>query len=395
MGVIISLLNHKGGVGKTTSAINIGAGLVELGKKVLLVDLDPQANLSLSLGAPRVTETIYEALRGECELNPVTVKPNLDVVISTLDLSGAEMELINEAGREFILRELFSVLIDDYDYIIIDHLRTYSLYKSVKPLIDRTKSKLIYIAHNAEFKNHEQKLLNFTNRRKRLVYRLINRNIQKLELELVEESDFVWGLSQKDVDNLKEVSNVKNSLIVPPYFPWECQKDRATLGELSKKILILGSMQWYPNVEGALHFIDDIFPHVLQLDSNYKLYIVGQKPDQRLLDKQSDKIIVTGRVPSVDPYIKEADLLVIPNRFGSGIKIKLLESVIKGLPVIMYKENVDGYEHSEFKFPFVVKNSEEFIKAIFTINKNKSLKETFLNKHSQQFEEFKKFDFQL
>lgn len=282
-----------------------------------------------------------------------------------------------------------------YDYIIIDHLRTYSLYKSVKPLIDRTKSKLIYIAHNAEFKNHEQKLLNFTNRRKRLVYRLINRNIQKLELELVEESDFVWGLSQKDVDNLKEVSNVKNSLIVPPYFPWECQKDRATLGELSKKILILGSMQWYPNVEGALHFIDDIFPHVLQLDSNYKLYIVGQKPDQRLLDKQSDKIIVTGRVPSVDPYIKEADLLVIPNRFGSGIKIKLLESVIKGLPVIMYKENVDGYEHSEFKFPFVVKNSEEFIKAIFTINKNKSLKETFLNKHSQQFEEFKKFDFQL
>ena len=120
MGVIISLLNHKGGVGKTTSAINIGAGLVELGKKVLLVDLDPQANLSLSLGAPRVTETIYEALRGECELNPVAVKPNLDVVISTLDLSGAEMELINEAGREFILRELFSVLIDDYDYIIID-----------------------------------------------------------------------------------------------------------------------------------------------------------------------------------------------------------------------------------------------------------------------------------
>ena len=94
MGVIISVLNHKGGVGKTTSAINIGAGLVELGKKVLLVDLDPQANLSLSLGAPRVTETIYEALRGECELNPIAVKPNLDVVISTLDLSGAEMELI-------------------------------------------------------------------------------------------------------------------------------------------------------------------------------------------------------------------------------------------------------------------------------------------------------------
>ena len=120
MGTVISLLNHKGGVGKTTSAINIGAGMVELGKRVLLVDLDPQANLSLSLGLPRTKQTIYEALRGECELEPLSAKPGLDVVISTLDLSGAEMELINEAGREFILRELFVPVVEDYDYIIID-----------------------------------------------------------------------------------------------------------------------------------------------------------------------------------------------------------------------------------------------------------------------------------
>jgi chromosome partitioning protein len=120
MGIIISLLNHKGGVGKTTSAINIGAGLVELGKKVLLIDLDPQANLTISLGIPRQKMTIYEALRGEGELVPYTHKPNLDVITSSLDLSGAEMELINEAGREFILRELLSQVSDDYDYILID-----------------------------------------------------------------------------------------------------------------------------------------------------------------------------------------------------------------------------------------------------------------------------------
>ena len=120
MGIIISLLNHKGGVGKTTSAINIGAGLVELGKKVLLVDLDPQANLTLSLGIPRQRVTIYEALRGESEPEPYTVRNNLDVITSSLDLSGAEMELINEAGREYILREMFEPLTEIYDYIIID-----------------------------------------------------------------------------------------------------------------------------------------------------------------------------------------------------------------------------------------------------------------------------------
>ncbi|HMO37926.1 MAG TPA: ParA family protein [Saprospiraceae bacterium] len=120
MGIVISLLNHKGGVGKTTSAINIGAGLVELGKKVLLVDLDPQANLTLSLGIPRQPVTIYESLRGESELRPVQAKQNLDIVISTLDLSGAEMELINEAGREQILRELFEPVREEYDFIIVD-----------------------------------------------------------------------------------------------------------------------------------------------------------------------------------------------------------------------------------------------------------------------------------
>lgn len=120
MGIIISLLNHKGGVGKTTSAINIGAGMVELGKRVLLVDLDPQANLTLSLGIPRQAATIYEALRGESELKPVAAKQNMDVITSTLDLSGAEMELINEAGREYLLRELFEPVREEYDFIIID-----------------------------------------------------------------------------------------------------------------------------------------------------------------------------------------------------------------------------------------------------------------------------------
>jgi len=120
MGTIISLLNHKGGVGKTTSTMNIGAGLVELGKRVLLIDLDPQANLTLALGIPRQPSSMYEAMRGESDLVPFHLKDRLHVVISVLDLSGVEMELLNEAGREFLLKELINPVRDNYDYIIID-----------------------------------------------------------------------------------------------------------------------------------------------------------------------------------------------------------------------------------------------------------------------------------
>ena len=120
MSKVISISNHKGGVGKTTSAINIGAGLNILGKKVLLVDLDPQANLSQSLNLTDQERTIYGAIRGEYKLEPVEVIRGLDVLPSTLDLSGAEVELSGEAGREYILREILEPLRASYNYIIID-----------------------------------------------------------------------------------------------------------------------------------------------------------------------------------------------------------------------------------------------------------------------------------
>jgi chromosome partitioning protein len=120
MSKLISVANHKGGVGKTTSAINIGAGLNKLGKKVLLIDLDPQANLSQSLGFINQERNIYGAIRGESSLDPMEVIEGLDIIPSTLDLSGAEIELSGEAGREYILKELIEPLRSSYDYIFID-----------------------------------------------------------------------------------------------------------------------------------------------------------------------------------------------------------------------------------------------------------------------------------
>jgi chromosome partitioning protein len=122
MAMIISLSNHKGGVGKTTSTVNIGAGLSQgkSGKQVLLIDLDPQANLSQSLGIANAEKTVYGSLLGEYPLTPVEVTPKLHVIPSTLDLSGAEIELSSEAGREFILRDLIEPLKKKYDFILID-----------------------------------------------------------------------------------------------------------------------------------------------------------------------------------------------------------------------------------------------------------------------------------
>ena len=121
MSRIIAIANHKGGVGKTTAVASIGAALAAKGYKVLLVDLDAQANLTASLStAEDEGRTLYNALRDRQDLPIVEVTDNLSLSPSSLDLAGVELELSGMMSREFILKDLLEPVAGIYDFILLD-----------------------------------------------------------------------------------------------------------------------------------------------------------------------------------------------------------------------------------------------------------------------------------
>lgn len=125
MGRIIAIANQKGGVGKTTTAINLSACLAEKGKKVLAIDMDPQGNMTSGLGVDKdsVEKTVYDLIIGEAQIEEIICKEvlgNLDVLPTNIDLSAAEIELIGIENKEYIIKNEVEKVKENYDFIIID-----------------------------------------------------------------------------------------------------------------------------------------------------------------------------------------------------------------------------------------------------------------------------------
>ena len=206
MGKIVSIANQKGGVGKTTTSINLSTILAKKGKKVLMIDADPQGNASSGVGVDKeVEESVYDILIGDTKINDVVIKTNIKnlyVCPSNINLAGAEVELVSVMSREYRLKEKLDEVKDKYDYIIIDCPPSLGLIT----LNAFTASDSVLIPVQCEYYALEGlgQLINTIN----LVKKHLNKNID-IEGALLTMYDARTNLSNQVVKEVKKYFNDK------------------------------------------------------------------------------------------------------------------------------------------------------------------------------------------
>jgi glycosyltransferase involved in cell wall biosynthesis len=269
-----------------------------------------------------------------------------------------------------------------YDIIIIDHVRMAYTFEILKKSKLQNNSKIILVEHNVEYKNINEIILYHDDLFNKYKAKFKNYALKRIELKLIDKVDYVWFISKEDFQEINnQVINCgTKSNIITPYFPYEKIISNNDIDDVKYRLIITGSMSWYPNVDGVIWFIKNVFNKLIEIDSRFELYIVGNRPSDKIKNLESDKIIVTGKVPSIDDYLKMSDLLVVPNKLGSGVKIKVLEGILKGIPVIVSEESSKGYDEEIFSNGFIARTPEEFISIILNTIDNTEKKQEFIIK---------------
>ncbi len=242
-----------------------------------------------------------------------------------------------------LIRRMFAQ--KSYDIVIIDHLQMAEYIQDAKAPIT------VLSEHNVESEIWEN-YSTICNRLIRPIVKINARRTQKYESEALGCFDYVLATTDRDKDKLLALNPEANIKVMHPYSCFDIIKDVNSIKKVNKKILFIGSYGWFPNENAALFLINEVMPIIRTLIKDVDLYLVGQGPTQGMYNhaKGYEDIIITGRVDSTDEYYLKCDLFINPIHDGSGVNIKMLEAMGKGIPIVSSRFGLRGFNNTENGF---------------------------------------------
>lgn len=293
--------------------------------------------------------------------------------VLTLMRSYAQGKTINQL-RNYnpIAQKRINELAVDQDVIIVDHFEMFQYVDT------RAKSKVIFHEHNAEFVLWERYAAVSTHPLKRLLLSIESKRIKSAELSACLHSDMVWA-APDDIKKLEERHQELGEKFKETYHLGE--DELLNLPELSfqpekRDLLFVGTLSWEANIDGLVHFLHHIFPHVLKEVSNCTFHIVGKKADQRIIEAakpHGENVHIAGFQEDLEPYFLKCAAIVLPLRFGSGMKVKFLNALYRGIPVVTTEVGTESIQVENNQTTLVAHDDAKFAQDCIRIMTDESL----------------------
>ncbi|MCB0481030.1 MAG: glycosyltransferase [Flavobacteriales bacterium] len=271
--------------------------------------------------------------------------------------------------RNFLpeVEQEISQLAQDSELLFVDH---FEMFQYVP---DAYTGKVIFHEHNAEYVLWERFAEVEINPIKKQVLKLECDRIRKAELDACQKAHLVFA-APNDLVNLNLA--VPDANFKETYHLGE--DDLLDLPELkfnstSKGLYFLGTLSWEANVNGVVHFLDNIFPLVLDKEPRCVFYIIGKEPDIRIVraaNRFGDNVEILGYVDDLDPIIKKCAAMVLPLRFGSGMKVKFLNALYRGVPVVSSTLGAESIEVKHKETALIHDNERDFADSCVTLMNN-------------------------
>ena len=260
--------------------------------------------------------------------------------------------------HKYILDVVHKLKDINFDYIIINFTQLIFLSKKIKSIFK--SSFIVSVEHDVTFLKYYRFFCNKNNIIKKLIAFYKYKNLKAKEIKSLQKSDKILVFNHKDKEILlQQNKKLPNIEIMQPYFENHFTIDR--FKKLTKKIIFFGAMSRPENYESAIWFIENVF---YELDESFEFIVIGNNPPEKLLNYSSNRITITGFVDDISEYLKSSLCMVAPLLKGAGIKIKILEIMSSGIPVITNDIGIEGIDAKKGVDFIYCEKKEEYINAI-------------------------------